>query len=67
MSLKQNDITNEARQEAFDEFMLKEFENENLGVDPDDYPDAVSEWIEALTDEQYNAYVDKFSDFINSK
>ena len=60
-------LTSKQHEEAFSLFMQKQFENENLGIDPDDYPDAYAEWEEAMSDEDYNAHVDKFSDFINSK
>jgi len=67
MSHKQNNITSEARKEAFDEFMLTQFEQEHQNYDTDDLPDLVPAWQDGLSDDEYNAYVDKFSDFTNSK
>ena len=60
-------LTSKQHEEAFSLFMQKQFENENLTTDPDDYPDAYAEWKEAMSDDDHNALVDKFSDFINSK
>jgi len=68
MSHKANDEHRETITEMFEEFMVQEHAKERPMVLDDDMPDDFEHWLSGLTDDEHNAYVDKFSKLItNSK